>query len=316
MSLLRGISDEVASVVEKVGPACLHVRTIRDGGGPRDGHASGSGVIFTPDGYALTNSHVVHGATGIEVELSDGRTLVADLVGDDPATDLAVLRVAASEGGRVPHAPLGDSNKLRVGDFAIAVGSPFGLMRTVTAGIVSALGRTLTSSSGRLIEGVIQTDAPLNPGNSGGPLLDADGSVVGINTAIFFPAQGVCFAVPSNTASFVIGEFLQHGRVRRAYLGVGVQEVVFPARLARDNGLKAGKGVALIKVERGSPASKAGLRSSDVIVGLAGKPVESVADLHRLLDADAIGVSIPVDVLRGGKKVTIDVAPHEAPARS
>lgn len=306
MSLLRGISDEVASVVEKVGPAVLHVSTLRERGG-----GSGSGVLVTPDGYALTNSHVVHGATAVEAALADGRTLLADVVGSDAATDLAVLRLSDEKG--LAHATLGDSNALRVGDFAIAVGSPFGLARTVTAGIVSALGRTLTSEDGgRLIEGVIQTDAPLNPGNSGGPLLDAEGRVVGINTAIFFPAQGLCFSVPSNTASFVIGEVLAHGRVRRAHLGVAVQEVLFPAAIARENGLEAAKGVGVQAVEARSPARRAGLKPGDVIVALAGKPVKTVADLHRLLDREAIGRSVRITVLRSRAKVELDVEPDEA----
>ncbi|HZU99124.1 MAG TPA: trypsin-like peptidase domain-containing protein, partial [Planctomycetota bacterium] len=297
MSLLRGISDEVATVVEKVGPAVLHVSTLRDRGA-----SSGSGVIVTPDGYALTNSHVVHEATAVEAALADGRTLLADVVGSDPATDLAVLRLARD--GRLPHAALGDSNSLRVGDFVIAVGSPFGLARTVTAGIVSALGRTLRSEDGgRLIEGVVQTDAPLNPGNSGGPLLDAEGRVVGINTAIFFPAQGLCFSVPSNTATFVIGEILAHGRVRRARLGVAVQEVLFPALVARENGLEAAKGVGVQGVEKGSPAKRAGVQAGDIIVGLGEKPVTSVADLHRVLDREAIGATLPLVVIRSRKKV-------------
>ncbi|MEZ0228249.1 MAG: S1C family serine protease [Planctomycetota bacterium] len=310
MSLLRGISDEVASVVEKVGPAVLHVSTLRERGG-----GSGSGVLVTPDGYALTNSHVVHGAHAVEAALADGRTILADVVGADPATDLAILRLQDEKG--LPHASLGDSNALRVGDFAIAVGSPFGLARTVTAGIVSALGRTLRSEDGgRLIEGVIQTDAPLNPGNSGGPLLDAEGRVVGINTAIFFPAQGLCFSVPSNTASFVIGEILAHGRVRRARLGVAVSEVLFPAAVARENGLEKGKGVGIQGVEKGSPAKKAGIHAGDILVGLGGKPVQSVADLHRILDREAIGASLEVTVLRARKKVALTIEPDEAAVRS
>ncbi len=310
MSVLRGISDEVASVVEKVGPAVLHVSTLRERGG-----GSGSGVVVTPDGYALTNGHVVHGAHAVEAALPDGRTLLADVVGTDMATDLAVLRL--SDDRPLAHATLGDSNALRVGDFVIAVGSPFGLARTVTAGIVSALGRTLQSEDGgRLIEGVIQTDAPLNPGNSGGPLLDADGHVVGINTAIFFPAQGLCFSVPANTASFVIGEVLAHGRVRRARLGVAVQEVLFPLAVARENGLKSPKGVGVQGVEPRSPARKAGVQKGDIIVDLGGKPVATVADLHRILDREAIGSSLPLVVLRERKRVALSIEPEEAAVKS
>ncbi|HVY60564.1 MAG TPA: trypsin-like peptidase domain-containing protein [Planctomycetota bacterium] len=314
MSILKSFSDEVAAVVDKVGPAVLHVRALREGrsGG---GLASGSGVVVTPDGYALTNSHVVHGAAGIEVDLGDGRTILADLVGDDPATDLALLRLGGSEAPGA--APLGDSNALRVGDFAIAVGSPFGLTRTVTCGIVSALGRTLRSElGGRVIEDVIQTDAALNPGNSGGPLLDAEGRVVGINTAIFFPAQGLCFAVPANTASFVIGQILRHGRVRRAYLGIGGEGILFARKLARDHDLAEARGVAVRAVEPGSPAAGARLRPGDVIVRLAGKPVRSVADLHRILDHDAIGAELEVEVLRDVRKLTLRVKPGEVPVAS
>ncbi|HKE00879.1 MAG TPA: trypsin-like peptidase domain-containing protein [Planctomycetota bacterium] len=314
MTLLRSLSDEVAGVVEKVAPAVLHVRAIHaSAAGPRGGGlASGSGVVVTPDGFALTNSHVVHGSAGIEAVLADGRTLLADVVGDDPATDLALLRLGS--GAAVPHAELGDSNSLRVGDYAIAVGSPFGLVRSVTAGIVSGLGRTLRTPSGRVIEGVVQTDAPLNPGNSGGPLLNAEGRVVGINTAVFFPAQGVCFAVPSKTASFVISEILAHGRVRRAYLGIAAMEIAFPSRIAREHGLASARGVAVQNVAADSPAARAGLRAGDVIVRLGDKPVESVSDLHRLLDRDAIGAGVEIVVLRAGVRTVLRVEPVEAPA--
>ncbi len=308
MSLLKSFSSELAAVVEKAGPGVIHVRALRE---TRSGLASGSGVIISPEGHALTNSHVVHGAAGVEVTLAEGKTVLADLVGDDPATDLALLRVPLPP-GLVPAA-LGDSNALRVGDFVIAVGSPFGLTRTVTCGIVSALGRTLSGDSGRVIEGVIQTDAPLNPGNSGGPLLDAEARVVGINTAIVFPAQGLCFAVPSATATFVMEELLAHGRVRRAYLGVQVEEVFIPARVSRACGLAALRGIAVRGVGRGSPASGAGLRPGDVIVELAGKPTETVADLHRILNRDAIRTPAGIVILRDGKREGLTVFPEEVP---
>jgi len=240
MSILKSLADEVAAVVERVGPAVVHVRAIpgREGGRGVRGLSTGSGVLIAPDGLALTNSHVVHGAAGIEVELDDGRSLMADLRGEDPATDLALLRVGA--GGDLPFATLADSNAVRVGDGAIAVGSPFGLTRTVTFGIVSALGRSLPSrDAGRRIEGVLQTDAPLNPGNSGGPLLDVEGGVIGINTAILLGGQGLCFAVSSNTASFVVTEVLAHGRVLKsedvepAVLLDDVDVELDPDRLAR-----------------------------------------------------------------------------------
>jgi len=310
MSILRSFSDELAAMVERVGPAVLHVRAI-----PREGRglSGGSGVLFTPDGFALTNSHVVHGAAGIEAALADGRTLLADLVGEDPATDLALLRLSSPR--PFPFAALGDSNALRVGDLVVAVGSPFGLTRTVTSGIVSATGRTLPSRDvGRAIEGVIQTDAPLNPGNSGGPLLDAGGSLVGINTAVLAGAQGLCFAIPSNTASFVIREILRDGRVRRAFLGVGVEDVLVPAALARTHGLPSARGVLVRSVAGGGPGAAAGLAAGDVIVGLDGKPVASVADLHRLLGREAIGAEMEIDLLRRAERVRRALRPVEARA--
>jgi S1-C subfamily serine protease len=270
---------------------------------------SGSGVVVTPDGYALTNHHVVKGAAAIEASLEDGRTVVADLVGADPATDLAVLRVPSTTA--LTHADLGDSNLLRVGDFAVAVGSPFGLVRSVTAGIVSALGRTLGSQTGRPMEGMIQTDAPLNPGNSGGPLVNADARVVGVNTAII-GGQGLCFAVPSNTAKFVLTEILQFGRVRRAFLGVALEEVLLPARLQRELKLDEGRGALVRGVDAQGPAAAAGVRRGDVIVGFAGKPVRSVADLHRALGAPAIGIVMRLTIVRGGQRVELDVRPAEA----
>jgi S1-C subfamily serine protease len=310
MSSLHSLSNEIAGVVERVGPAVLHVRALQS---RARGLASGSGVVISPDGYALTNSHVVHGSAGVEAELSDGRTLIADLVGDDPATDLALLKLASPE--LLAHAVLGDSNTLRVGEFVLAVGSPFGLARTVTLGIVSALGRTLGTAAGRRIEGVIQTDAPLNPGNSGGPLLDVTGKVVGINTAIVLGGQGLCFAVPANTASFVTSEILSHGRVRRAWLGIAGEEVLLPKRLEREHGLRSARGVGVHRVEDGSPAARAGMQPRDVIVEMRGQPVESVADLHRLLDRDAIGTRLEVKVLREGKKLALQFEPIELATR-
>jgi S1-C subfamily serine protease len=306
MSLLRQFSSEVATIVERVGPAVLHVRTLREKSGML---SSGSGALVTPDGYALTNHHVIQGAAAVEVSLEDGRTVVADVIGADPATDLAVLKVASA--ASLPHAELGDSNSLKVGDYAIAVGSPFGLVRSVTAGIVSALGRTLGSPSGRPIEGVIQTDAPLNPGNSGGPLLNAEGHIVGINTAIL-GGQGLCFAIPSNTARFVISEILAHGRVRRAFLGVRLEEVMLPARVAHEHGLAEPRGALVRAVDAGSPAADAGLRRGDVIVGFRDATIRTVADLHHRLDATAIGAELRLAILRDGNKTTLVVRPAEA----
>ncbi|HTF90772.1 MAG TPA: trypsin-like peptidase domain-containing protein [Planctomycetota bacterium] len=307
---MHSMSDEVAAIVERAGSAVLHVRSM---GAGRRGMSGGSGVLISADGLALTNSHVIHGATGVEAELADGRTLIADLVGEDPATDLALLRLSSSK----PFQPasLGDSNSLRVGHFVLAVGSPFGLARSVTLGIVSALGRSLTGASGRRIEGVIQTDAPLNPGNSGGPLLDGDGNVVGINTAIVQGSQGLCFAVPVNTAKFVLGEILAHGRVRRAWLGVAAQEVLLPKRVVNEFGLSAARGLGVERVESSSPAARAGLHPRDVIVSLRKRPTESVADLHRLLDHDAIDAEMAIEVLRGNRLLTMTVRPAEASLR-
>ncbi len=323
MNIMRSLSNEVAAIVDSVAPSVLNIRTLRGAGrssrrgrddGSGGGIAGGSGVLVTPDGYALTNSHVVHGSAGIEATLADGRTLLADLVGDDPASDLALLRLSSD--GKFPCAHLGDSNSLRVGDYAIAVGSPYGLSFTVTSGIVSALGRTLGGAQGRAIEGVIQTDAPLNPGNSGGPLLDSEGRVIGINTAVFMPAQGLCFAIPSNTASFVIAEFLRHGRVRRAWLGLGVEEVLLPARVVSVNALEHARGVAVRGIEKESPAAAAGLIPGDIIVGLDGRPVQSVADLHRMLDGEALGRELELTILRKGRKETRRAHAVEVPTRA
>lgn len=313
MGAMRNLADEVSAVVERVGPSVLHVRAIRESRrrqGRGEGLASGSGVLIAPGGYALTNSHVVHGSAGVEAELGDGRTLLADLVGDDPATDLALLKLSGAD--NLPHVELGDSNALRVGDFAVAVGSPFGLSRTVTLGIVSALGRTLASQvGGRVIEGVIQTDAPLNPGNSGGPLLDADGKVVGINTAIVLGGQGVCFAVPSNTATFVVRQVLAHGRVRRAYLGISAEEVTLPAEIARRVNASRARGVLVRGIEPTSPAAIAGVRVGDVIVRFDGREVQSIADLHRSLDHETIDRRIEIEALRGSVVQRFEVRPRE-----
>lgn len=310
MGLMQSLSEEVAAVVELRGPAVLHVRALRAG---RAGLSGGSGVLISADGLALTNSHVVAGASGIEAETSDGRTLIADVIGEDPATDLALLRLPGAHSFQA--AELGDSNALRVGDFVLAVGSPFGLARSVTLGIVSALGRSLSGQGGRRIEGVIQTDAPLNPGNSGGPLLDSAGRVVGINTAVIQGSQGLCFAVPANTAKFVVGEVLAHGRVRRAWLGIAAQEVLLPKRVEKDFGLAKARGVAVERIEAASPASHAGLRAGDVIVALRKRPTESVADLHRLLDHDAIGAEVEIEVLRGNRLLRLTVRPVEVSQR-
>ncbi|MHC5009444.1 MAG: S1C family serine protease [Planctomycetota bacterium] len=312
MSLLESFSDELAAVVERIGPSVVHIRALRE---RRPATATGSGVIVTDEGTLLTNRHVVEGATAVEAVLSDGRTLIVDVVGEDAATDLAVLQLHGDEG--FTHTPLGDSNGLRVGEIVLAIGAPFGLTWSVTSGIVSALGRTLRGQAGgRQIEGVIQTDAPLNPGNSGGPLVDARGRVMGINTAVLQPAQGLCFAVPAVTASFVMEEILREGRVRRARLGILGEDVLVPARVARGSGIDASRGVAVRRVERSGPAARAGLQTGDVIVAFNGRPVSSVADLHRLLDHDAIDRALPLLLIRDGNPLRIAVRADEVHAPS
>lgn len=310
MSLLNSLSSEVSALVGSISPAVIHVRALRPG---RNGTATGSGVLVDRDGHFLTNSHVVRGATAVEAELADGRTLLADLVGDDPATDLALLRV---DRGELAHGVLGDSNRLRVGDFVIAVGSPLGLARTVTLGIVSALGRTLAGAEGRAIEGVIQTDAPLNPGNSGGPLLDPSGSIVGINTAVAAGAQGLCFAVPSNTAAFVAAECRAHGRVRRAWLGIAGEDVLLPAAIASGVGLAHARGVLVRRVDGGSPAEKGGVKERDIVVTLGEGPVNSMADLHRALGSDSIGATTSMGIVRDGRRMTLAIRPLERVLRA
>ncbi|MBK7644038.1 MAG: trypsin-like peptidase domain-containing protein [Planctomycetes bacterium] len=307
MGTLHSLSDEVASIAERVGPSLIHVRALRS---VRGGLSQGSGVVVDPQGHALTNSHVVSGASGLEVELSDGSTHLADLVGDDPASDLALLALGPQAGAHA--AELGDSNGLRVGDVAIALGSPLGLARTVTFGIVSALGRTLASQvPGRRIEGVIQTDAPLNPGNSGGPLCDARGTVIGINTAVVAGAQGLCFAVPSNTAGYVKNEILAHGRVRRAWLGLGLEEVLLSQAALERIGRDEKRALAVRSVEAGSPAARAGLRARDVLLELGPRALASVSDLQRALGAEAIGAKLRVVFLRGTERIEAALQPVE-----
>jgi S1-C subfamily serine protease len=312
--LLDAYSDAVTRVVEAVGPAVVHLGVRQEmmgrGGQRFEGHGSGSGVLITPDGYLITNNHVVQGARQVEVTLSDGRTLSGTLVGTDPATDLAVVRAS---GAGLPTAVLGDSEKLRPGQIAIAIGNPFGYQASVTAGIVSALGRTLRSESGSVIENVIQTDAALNPGNSGGPLVDSRGRVVGINTAIIQYAQGICFAVPINTARWVAGLLIKEGRVDRAYLGLTGQTRPIARRWVYEHGLTAATGVFIYQVMPGSPAAQAGVRTGDIIVSVDDRPTPSFDALHRATTRLQPGVAVSLRLLRGTELVTTRVVPERAP---
>jgi len=313
--LLDSYSRTVSGVVEKVRPTVVNIRvhrSSRDRGAKPDSAGSGSGFIIAPDGYILTNSHVVHGAGKIEVALADGRSFGATLVGDDPETDLAVIRINASH---LVHVNLGDSRSVRVGQIAIAIGSPFGFQQTVTAGVVSALGRSMRSQSGRLIDNIIQTDAALNPGNSGGPLVDSRGQVIGVNTAIILPAQGICFAIASNTAEFVAAWLIKEGRIRRSWIGVAGQNVPIHARVVRFHRLAVNSGALVVGFEPGSPASRAAMREGDIIVAFNNKPVSGIDDLHRHLVAAAIGVPARLTVLRHTEKLDLTVTPEElAPA--
>ncbi len=319
-ALLDAYSRAVIGAVERTAPAVVHLqiakRMANQNGGPEADvlAGSGSGVIFTPDGFVLTNSHVASGATSISATLHDGRVLPAYLVGDDPDTDLAVLRIHGDLKG-ASWAPLGDSQALKVGQLVVAIGNPLGFECTVTAGVVSALGRSLRAQSGRLIDDVLQTDAALNPGNSGGPLVTADGTVIGINTAVIRGAQGLCFAIASNTARFVLGEILRHGKVRRGHLGIAGQNVQLPRRVARSFDLAKEGGVRVAALEENSPAAKAGLKLGDVIVAFEGEGVGGLDDLHRWLTAERIGAATRIDALRnlgkGLERVTLTMHPGE-----
>jgi S1-C subfamily serine protease len=311
-TLLDAYSQAVVDAAEKISPSVVKIeitQTTRSRSGEsRERHAGGSGFVFTPDGLILTNSHVVHSATKIQVSLSDGRRFPAQTIGDDPPTDLAVIRLDAPN---LVAALLGDSQKLRVGQLAIAIGNPYGFQYTVTAGVVSALGRSLRSYSGRLIDDVIQTDASLNPGNSGGPLVTSDGHVVGVNTATIMGAQGLCFAIGINTAKFVASRLLHDGRIRRSYIGVEAQTVPLHRRVVRFYDLPQESGVVVLSVMDKSPAQKSGLREGDVIIALDGKPVAGVDDLHRLLTDARVGVSSSFSILRWTEKLALQIVPSE-----
>jgi len=317
--LLDAYSRAVTGAVEKASPAVVNIDVQRPVRGrrasprrmPQEVRGSGSGFVFTPDGFILTNSHVVHGAARIEVTLSDGRRLEGRLVGDDPETDLAVIRIDAPD--LVP-AVLGDSQSIRPGQLVVAIGNPYGFQCTVTAGVVSALGRSLRARSGRLMDNIIQTDAALNPGNSGGPLVNSRGEVIGVNTAIILPAQGICFAIGSNTAKFVAGQLIRHGKVRRSYVGIGGQNAPLHRRLVRFYDLPVESGVLVASVEPNSPAQRAGLREGDVIIAFDGEPVTGIDDLHRLLTDERVDVLATLTVIRGSEKVALTIVPQESPS--
>jgi S1-C subfamily serine protease len=310
-ALLDSYSQAVIDVVDSVGPAVVRL-AVFNGNPARPGQSrggSGSGVIVAPDGLILTNSHVAGAASRVEVTTADGQDLHARLVGDDPDTDLALIRI--DEAVTLPSARLGDSKRLKRGQLVIAIGNPLGFESTVTTGVVSALGRSLRSRNGRLIDDVIQTDAALNPGNSGGPLVSSRGEVVGINTAVIMGAQGICFAVAANTASFVLGELVRHGRVRRAFIGIAAQQTAIPPLRRRAAGLIQDRAVMIGTIEPDSAAERAGLRPGDIIVALDGTAITGADDLVRALTGDKIGRSVAFDVLRGTERLTIAVAPRE-----
>ena len=314
--LLDAYSHAVIESAEKVSPSVVYIQVtskrLDRRQVEREASGSGSGFVFTPDGFILTNSHVVHGATNIEVALMDGRRYQAQLIGDDPDTDLAVIRI--NPPNLVP-AKLGDSQSIRVGQLVIAIGNPYGFQYSVTAGVVSALGRSLRAQSGRLMDGVIQTDAALNPGNSGGPLVNTRGEVIGVNTATILPAQGICFATSIDTAKFVAGRLIRDGRISRSYIGVAGQNVPIPRRIIRFYQLQVESAVLVVSFENNSkesPARDAGLLAGDLIVDFDGQPIRGIDDLHKLLTDERIGRKVKMTVIRGTQKLTLEVTPRES----
>jgi S1-C subfamily serine protease len=316
--LLDAYSEAVVRATEKVSPAVVNIevhhrsRSQRGPRGRRAPSSHGSGFLFTPDGFLLTNSHVVHRADQIEVILSDGRKYPATPIGDDPDTDLAVVRIHAPD---LKPVVLGDSQTVRPGQLAIAIGNPYGFQFTVTAGVVSGLGRSLRSRSGRLIDNVIQTDAALNPGNSGGPLVNSRGEVIGVNTAVILPAQGLCFAIAVNTAKFVAGRLIKDGRIRRSYLRLAGQNVPIPRSLVRIFNLPIETAILVVAVEEGGPADWAGVREGDLIIAFADQQVTEIDTLHRLLTDEHVGVAAPLTILRDLERLTLTVVPEEAQPR-
>lgn len=310
--LLDAYSNAVVGVAEKVSQSVVKIeielKDKRRSRGQNGAGGTGSGFIFTPDGFILTNSHVVHDAAKLTVVLNDGTKFAAELVGDDPDTDLAVIRINAPN---LKAVKLGTSKNLKVGQMAIAVGNPYGFQTTVTAGVVSALGRSLRSNGGRLIDDIVQTDAALNPGNSGGPLVNSRGEVIGVNTAVILPAQGICFAIAIDTVKFVAAKLMRDGRIRRSYIGVAGQNIEIPRKIVRHHNLLNDKGILVVSMERDSPARQAGLQNGDIIVSFAEKSIGGIDELHRILTAESVGLRQWLTVIRGAEKMNISIVPAE-----
>lgn len=318
--LLDSYSKAVINAAERVKPSVVNVEVYYGMGSARlnpqmnrEAKGSGSGFIFSPDGFILTNSHVVHRASKIEVTLQDGKKLQAKVIGDDPYTDLAVIKIDASD---LTPVQFGDSRSIKVGQLVIAIGNPYGFQCTITSGVVSAMGRTLRTDSGRLVDDVIQTDAALNPGNSGGPLITSQGNVIGVNTAIIYPAQGICFAIPSSVAQSIASRLIKDGRIRRGYIGVVGQDVTPESYVVKTFGLQCDKGVLVVRVEKDGPADKAGLLNGDVIVSLDGTTITNVDELHKHLTEDKINMKSLLEVLRMSEKLSIEVVPEELKTES
>ncbi len=308
--LLDAYSDAVTSAAELVSPSVVKIDVKKSGGRRgQEGGGSGSGFIITPDGFILTNSHVVHGAERIEVTLADGRRPDAHLVGTDPDTDLAVIRIYAPN---LKPVRLGDSNQLRVGQLAIAIGNPYGFQYTVTAGVVSALGRSFRAQSGQLMDNLVQTDAALNPGNSGGPLVNSRGEVIGVNTMVILPAQGLCFAIGINTAKYIAAFLIKDGVIRRSYIGVGGQTAKIHRRVVRHFNLPNETGMLVLQVEPGSPASRTGLREGDIVVEFSSQAIADIDDLHKHLTGAQVGVRSALTVIRHTEKLRLEIVPEES----
>ncbi len=308
-------SKAVINAAEKVSPSVVKVnvkKEIKKGRArknmPNEAHAGGSGFIFTSDGFILTNSHVVHNCSEVEVVLSDGQSFPASIIGDDPHTDLAVIKIDAT--GLVP-AQIGNSQNLKVGQLVIAIGNPYSFQCTVTSGVVSAMGRSLRTKTGRLVDDIIQTDAALNPGNSGGPLVNSRGEVIGVNTALILPAQGICFAIPINIAKFVAAQLIRKGKIKRGYIGVSCQNITLRDQVMKIHGLTFNSGVKVANIPDNSPSRRAGLIKDDVIVAFNGESVKEVDDLHKYLTEDKINVKSKLTIIRGSKKVILDIVPEE-----